>query len=59
MTDWQESYMHWLEENLLDYQPQWICDLVNDGDGWCEERCGKMNSACLMRAFNELSKEVD
>ena len=46
------TYIEWLEQVVAEYQPDWICDELVCGDGWCYENCKSgWNRECLMRYY--------
>ena len=55
MTDWQESYVHWLESIVIHHiEPTLLCgEMIHRCGRWCEENCDSgLQPKCLAQAFN-------
>ena len=59
-ADRPTGYQEWLEERLLDCEPDILCDVVSNECGeWCEDNCKGMRQECLKKCYELCKVEVE
>ena len=53
-----QGYTEWLEEKLIETEPDILCDVVSDAvPEWCEGECDNLQSKCLRTCYEICRKE--
>lgn len=47
-----DGYTEWLEEKILECEPDILCDVVSEeNEAWCENNCENMRPECLRKCY--------
>lgn len=53
------QYTRWLEDMLVEHEPDYICDELIEKDDWCRDHCSytRPQAVCIRRYYEERKNE--